>query len=210
MKTKTPAPRKRERRKDARPPEILAAAIDLFSEKGYASTQMQEIADRAGVAKGTVYLYFKTKQDVFEGIVRNTISPVVDRLGELVAARQESAAELIGHVLELIYRELVESPSRRAIIRVLIAEGRQFPEIVQTYHDQAMTVAEKLLRLVMEKGRATGELRDCPAITEPRVVIGPAILALIWTMIFETVSPLDRTAFRQAHLDLVLHGLLKH
>lgn len=101
----------------------------------------------------------------------------------------------------------MESPSRRAVFRVLISAGPQFPELVEHYHREVMQFAKKLLMAVMQTGRESGEFRDCPAIAEPRVVIGPAILAMVWAIVFDRVDPLDRDQFRKAHLDLVLNGL---
>lgn len=202
----TPA-KTRQRRKDARPQEILAAAIELFSERGYAATQMSEIAARAGVAKGTVYLYFKTKQEVFEGIVKANMSPVLENLTAMLKQRHPTAEAQLATVIDTIYTQLVESPSRRAVFRVLISAGPQFPELVDHYHREVMQFAKSLLTAVMQGGRESGEFRDCPAVADPRVVIGPAILAMVWTIVFDRVDPLDREQFRRAHLDLVLNGL---
>lgn len=201
--------KRRQRRKDARPQEILQAAIELFAEKGFAGTQIAEIAQRAGVAKGTVYLYYETKGKLFEGIVRSNITPVMDRIKEMLEGHSLGAAALLRAVFTVIYLEFVGSPARRAVIRVLIAEGRQFPDLIETYHREVLQFAERLLRTVMELGRKSGEFRECPALHEPRVVIGPAILALVWRLTFDPVDPLDTGPFLEAHLDLVLHGLLK-
>lgn len=200
--------RKRQRRKESRPQEILAAAIDVFTEKGFASSQVQEIATRAGVAKGTVYIYFKTKQEIFEEIVRANVSPVFSMLDEMLRDREGTAAELLTLLLENLYRELVDVPTRRVVIKVLISEGGQFPELVEFYYREVMQFAEKLLRTLLEKGRDSGEFRDCPAIQEPRVVVGPVILATVWRMIFDQMSPLDLQEYFSAHVDLALRGLL--
>ncbi|HEY0981608.1 MULTISPECIES: TetR/AcrR family transcriptional regulator [unclassified Schlesneria] len=200
--------RKRQRRKEARPQEILAAAVSVFTEKGFAAAQVQEIATRAGVAKGTVYLYYKTKQEIFEEIVRANVSPVFSKLNDLLHVRQGSAADLLCVVLESLYRELVDVPDRRVVIKVLISEGGQFPELVEFYYREVLQFAEKLLRTLLENGRDAGEFRACPALLEPRVVVGPVILASVWRMTFEKISPLDLPKFVKAHLDLVLNGLL--
>lgn len=199
----------RKRRKAERPQEILAAAVELFAEKGFALTQMKEVATRAGVAKGTVYLYFKTKQELFEEIVRSNVSPVFNQMEQVLHQSDSSVAELLEKVLNIVYRELVESPTRRAVMRVLIAEGRQFPELVEFYHREVLQFAERLLGMVLAAARDKGEIRDCLAVREPRVVIGPAVMATIWRMTFDDAAPLNIQQFMQAHLDLVLNGLLK-
>jgi len=201
--------KKRQRRKDERPQEILHAALEVFAEKGFASAQVSEIAKRAGVAKGTVYLYYKTKQEIFEAIVRAKVSPVFVQLDEFLNQRQESAVELLTMILGHIYRELVDSPLRRVVIKVLISEGKQFPELVQFYHGEVLQFAQQLLHGVLARGLESGEFRDCPAMLEPRVVFGAAIMAAVWKMTFEDLSPLDLQQFLKAHLDVVLYGLIK-
>ena len=118
--------KKWERRKDSRPAEILEAAEQEFAEQGFASARIESIAKRAGVAKGTVYLYFKTKEALFEGLVRARISPVFSRAATMAEQWPGPQAELLKMLLNHLYKELVDSEQRRMILRTLIAEGGKF------------------------------------------------------------------------------------
>ncbi|QDU87046.1 Fatty acid metabolism regulator protein [Pirellulimonas nuda] len=199
----------RTRRKDARPGEIVEAAMQEFAEQGFAGARIERIARRAGVAKGTVYLYFKTKDELFEAAVRENISPMFARLGALAEAHPGTAAELLTQVIHNAYAELVDKPQRRVILRVLIAEGARFPRLTAFYHQEIITGAVGLLEAIVRRGVATGEFDQTLALATPQVVMGPALMAIVWKLTFDEVAPLDLKAFAAAHCDLVLNGLRK-
>ena len=197
----------RKRRKEARPGEILAAAIEAFAEHGFAGATVEDIARRAGVAKGTVYLYFQTKDELFEALVREEIGPTFSQVGALVNSMPGSASDIITRVIEHIYANLVGNARRHTIMRILIAEGARFPQLARFYHDEVLEGCRDLLGEVIARGIAAGEFRDTPVRHDPQVIIGPALQAAIWRMAFEDVAPMDLERHRQAHLDLVLNGL---
>ena len=208
MDNDPPQPSRRRRRKEARPQELLAAAAQVFLEQGFAAAKVEDIAARSGVAKGTVYLYFKSKEEIFEALVRENIAPIFHRVQETAQSFPGTTSELIGHLVASVYRELIEVPEKRVVVRILIAEGPRFPQLVAYYHSQILAPAEQLLGQIIRRGVSSGEFRACPAVDHPKVLIGPAIMAAVWKMTFEPVSPLDTAGFMRAHVDLVLNGLL--
>lgn len=204
--SKSPKPK---RRKDLRPSELVASALDAFAENGFARTTVEDIAARAGAAKGTVYRYFDSKEALFEAAIRENIGPVFAEMHQQAERSDLSATELLTRVLRAMYKQLVDHPERRVILKVLVAEGDRFPQLVRFYHQEVLSGAMQMLGHILERGLESGEFRRSPAIEHPQVVVGPAIAALIWTITFDKVAPLDLEQYAQAHADLVLHGLLQ-
>ncbi|MEN0109643.1 MAG: TetR/AcrR family transcriptional regulator [Planctomycetota bacterium] len=198
----------RRRRKEARPQELVEAAMASFAANGFAGATVDDVARRAGVAKGTVYRYYETKEALFEAVVRHYVQPFDDEVRQLVDSNDGSAAELLTTILRGAYAVIVGDDRRRAIMRMLIAEGERFPQLTSLYYQQSIRGAEESLRRVLRRGAETGEFRRGPLIEQPHVVMGPAVQAAIWKMVFEQASPLDLERHAEAHIDLVLSGLL--
>ena len=203
--TKQQKPARRSR-KEARPSEIVAAALGVFAEKGFAASRLDDVAERAGVAKGTIYLYFETKEALFEAAVREIISPLLDRVGVAVRDPDASSEALLQLVIGTIYTELVGT-ERRQIMRMLIAEAGRFPQLVAYYYQNVVGRGKAIIRDIVERGVASGEFRAGPFTSHPEVILGPAIMAAIWKMVFDPLDPLDLDGFMQAHIDLALNGL---
>ena len=204
MAKKTALPK---RRKEQRPLEILRAAIEEFSEQGFAHTTISAIAKRAGAAKGTVYLYFDTKEALFEEAVRQFIKPLFAGLQSTAGQFQGSSRELLTLLIKRVYSEMVETAERRAIMRIVIAEGQRFPHVSEFYYREIIQHAQKMLKRILEQGIASGEFRETLARNFPAVIMGPVMLAAVWKMTFETASPLNVPKYLDAHLDLIMHGL---
>lgn len=185
---------------------IVAAGLDLFLEKGFAATKVDEVARRAGVAKGTVYLYFPSKEDLFQAVVRQSIEPLIDVVEAIAHAPDSALPDILRRVFRTLYDEVVAT-DRREVVRLLIAEGGRFPELAASYHKQVVKRGTQALRSLMAEAVARGEVRDGPAARAPEVVMGPALLALVWTLVFQDIDPLDLDRICDAHLDLVLNGL---
>ncbi|ACL63085.1 TetR/AcrR family transcriptional regulator [Methylobacterium nodulans] len=196
----------RRRRKEARPAEITAAALSVFAEKGFAASRLEDVAERAGASKGTIYLYFDTKEALFEAVVHEAFAPLLDRVGKAKRDPRARSEDLLRLVIETIYRDLVGT-DRRQILRMMIAEGTRFPHLVEFYHREAVSRGKALLGEIISQGIARGEFVDGPAARCPEVVIGPAIMAGVWKLVFERIERLDLDRFIAAHLDLVLNGL---
>lgn len=197
----------RRRRKAARPGEIVEAARHAFIERGFSETRIDDIAARAGVSKGLVYVYFPSKEALFEAVVRATVLPVLDRAAALIAASDAiPSATLLRLMIETIYREMVDSERRRLIHRI-VAEAPRFPEMARFYHGEVITKGRNLLRTLVDRGIARGEFTPSPMSLYPEIAIAPALLAAIWKMLFDPYEPLDSAGFMDAHLAVMLKAL---
>lgn len=202
----SPAPPPRRRRKDERPGEIATAALRVFAEKGFAAARLEDVAERAGTSKGTIYLYYPTKEALFEAVVRDAFGPVLQRSGEAVVNPDMTCEQVLRFVIGTMYREIVGT-ERREILRMLIAESSRFPALVEFYHREAISRGKALMRAVLARGVASGEFRPTLAAEYPEVVMAPVVLAGIWTLVFQHVEPLKLDAYIDAHLELVLNAL---
>jgi AcrR family transcriptional regulator len=200
-------PPTRRRRKDARPGELIDAALAAFAQAGFGGTKIDDIAQRAGVAKGTVYRYFATKDELFEAVVRENITPLFLHLDAMIDDAPGSASDQLTAIVQRIYAELIDHPVRRAVMQILIAEGSRFPHLTEFYQREVLAKGKQILRKVIKHGVDSGEFRKTLAIGHPEVIMGPAILAAVWKMSFEQASPLNIQQFMKAHLDIVLNGL---
>ncbi|WP_029031247.1 TetR/AcrR family transcriptional regulator [Salinarimonas rosea] len=199
-------PRKRRRRKDARPAEIVEAGFAEFAEKGFASARLEDVAARAGIAKPTIYLYFPSKEALFEAVVRSRIVSAMDGFDERAATFQGSSRDLIALILSGFYERLIGGGAV-ALFRIIVAEGPRHPGLLRFYREEALSRLMAVLGRVLERGVARGEIRPGPASREPRVVMAPALVAALWLDLFQADAPLDRDAYLAAHIDLVLDGL---
>jgi AcrR family transcriptional regulator len=198
----------RRRRKAERPQEIIEAAYVEFSRNGYATTTLEHIAERAGVTKGTIYVYFDNKEHLFISMVHEAMKATLDTIKDLFERHEGSTAELLRAQFSFIYKHIVEDERRREIARMLIAEASRFPELADRYHREVQSPCQDLLQKTIQRGIDRGEIRQS-AVTEcPLVIIAPIALVDIWMMMFGDRHPLDLKTYFDAHLDLVLNGLL--
>lgn len=204
--TKPAAPRRR--RKEERPGEILAAALALFAERGFSATRLEDVAESAGVAKGTIYLYFSTKEELFEAVVRDAFAPLLERMTGALELPAVSSTLLVRLMIETMYRQMIAT-EKREILRLLVAEAKRFPALVSYYHREAISRGKAIAAEILRRGIESGEFRDGPATRYPEVIIGPAIMAAVWKLVFEPVEPMDLDAMVEAHLDLVLSSIVK-
>ena len=205
MTTQT-APAKRRRRKDARPQEIVEAAFDEFCAKGFGATRLDDVAARAGIAKGTIYLYFKNKQALFKAVIEATVTASLDEAAALIDGFDGGTDILLQMILTKAYQDLVRS-EKKELMRIIIGEGHQFPELRVLYYDVAMRSGLTLLDRVVQRGIDRGEFRKGPAADYPRLIMAPGIMASIWMMTFSEIEDLDLDRYFAAHVDLVLNGL---
>ena len=195
------------RRKAARPAEILSAALDCFAERGFAATRLEDVAARAGVTKGTIYLYFPGKVELFKALVRQELLPNIERL-EAAAAGPGSAAEMLGRLVA-VWVEYV-APSRFAVVpKLVIAEAGNFPELAKFYLREVVQRGLRLLQSVLRRGVEVGELRPVDVEHTAFCVVGPLLLSVLWKHTFDAHAgrPLDVAALGRAHLDALLNGL---
>ncbi len=198
--------RPRRRRKEARPAEILAAGMLEFAEKGFADARLEDVARRAGIAKGTIYRYFPDKQALFLAAMRARVGPTIEDVARLVDSFPGHTRDMLGVILRQLYAQLVNT-DLHTLMRIIIAEGWKFPELVESYYRENIAVGKAMLTRIVARGIARGEFRDGPVAQEPMIVIAPAIMATVWRLTFEKHDPLNTERFIAAHLDLVLNGL---
>jgi AcrR family transcriptional regulator len=197
----------RRRRKEDRPAEILSAALDCFAERGFAATRLEDIAARAGVSKGTLYLYFSGKEELFKALVRQELLPNIERL-EAAAAGPGSAVEMLGRLVA-VWAEYVV-PSRISVLpKLVIAEAGNFPELAKFYLQEVIQRGLRLLRSILRRGVEAGEFRPIDVEHTAFCVVGPLLLSVLWKHTFDAHadSPLDVKALCQAHLEALLNGI---
>jgi AcrR family transcriptional regulator len=198
----------RRRRKAERPQEIIEAAFAEFSRNGYATTTLDQIAERAGVTKGTIYVYFESKEHLFISMVREFTKPTMETVQDMFKTHDGSTADLLRAQFSFIYEHLVEDRRRREVVRMLIAEATRFPELADRYHAEILRPCLDMLRQAIQRGVDRGEIRNSAIVEQPQVVIGPIALVDVWMMLFDDRQPLDLKAYFNAHLDMVLNGVL--
>ena len=198
--------KRRERRGDTRPQEIVAAAFEEFATKGFAATRLEDVASRAKVSKGLPYLYFKTKEELFKAVIRSVITPLFDAMRERMLTTDLSCEEFLKGPFLSFVQELVRS--RRVLIaRLLIAEGHKHPELTAFYYDQVIAKGKETIRAFIDRGIARGEFKPTALRDFPQLIIAPALLAVVWRTLFERHHHLDTDALLKTHVDLVLDAI---
>ena len=207
MQDSTPQPRWR-RRKEARPEEIAAAALDVFARRGFAATRLEDVAARAGVSKGTLYLYFPDKESLFKEAVRSAILPGLAAAEQLAADPGAPSFGILAGIVRAIAQRLAMSPAG-AIPKLMIAEAGNFPELAAFYYDEVIRRGFGLVGSVLERGIAQGEFRPVPVAATVRLVVAPILLAALWRHSFEGVEGghQDVEGLVQAHLDALARSL---
>jgi AcrR family transcriptional regulator len=201
-------PDTRRRRKAERPQEILEAAFAEFSRNGYATTTLDRIAERAGVTKGTIYVYFESKEHLFISMVQEFTKGAQEIVQEMYETHDDSTADLLRAQFSFIYQHIVENRRRREVVRMLIAEASRFPKLADRYFDEILRPCLDRLKQAIQRGIDRGEIRESLIVNSPQVVIAPIALVDLWLMMFDDRQPLDLKAYFDAHLELVLNGLL--
>ncbi|KAA1184723.1 TetR/AcrR family transcriptional regulator [Rhizobium tropici] len=196
----------RAEQKARRPVQILDAAFEEFVERGYVATRVEDIASRVGVTKGTVYVYFETKEQLFEAMIRHISEPLENLLASANELKGTATERLQGNI-ELIYDFIIKERKLRELMRFVIAEGSRFPQIVDRHHDTFIDPLERQMQSLIDEGVKLGEFRPAPAAFSDAVV-APAIAFLFFKLLFDERRTLDKAAYLKAHIDLVTHGLL--
>jgi AcrR family transcriptional regulator len=198
-----------QRRTHERPREICAAALDVFAEKGFAAAKLDEIARRAGVSKGTLYLYFKDKEDLFRAVVRNSIAPNVGALTSALASVDAKFEDIVRMFLAGFAEREGRLPLG-AVAKIVIGESRNFPELARVWHDEIASRAIAALAGFVERAQQRGEVRE----GDPRLyafsLMGPMVLGALWraTLVPAGGQPLDLHELARQHAETVLRGLL--
>ncbi len=224
-----------ERRKNARPQELLAAALDLFVERGFALTRLEDVAKRAGVSKGTLYLYFENKEELFKAVVRENIVPTLGAAEQEVAQFQGSSADLLRHLMHSWW-QLVGATKLSGIAKLMLSECGNFPDLAQFYEEEVIFRSDKLIHSVLQRGIVSGEFRQFDVPQLVKVIVAPILMLMLWKHSFavanssaaNNASPASPTnpiapqavshtmcfpydnphAYLDCFLDMCLHGVL--
>src|SRR5215468_8720523 len=196
-----------ERRKEARPAEIVAAALQLFSNRGFAATRLEDVATVAGVSKGTVYLYFESKEQLFEAVVREAVAPNIARAEALVGGFEGPTSDLLRALFAFV-GEVLETPIT-GVMKLIVSEAGNFPQLARMYADLVLRRAFALLRRILERGVVRSEFRLMDLDASVPLVVAPVLLLGLWKHSFgaHTQLTLDRRQVLQAHCENLLRGL---
>lgn len=197
------------RRKAERPEEIVAAALEVFTDKGFAAARLDDIAARAGVSKGAIYLYFATKEDIFRAVVEQNVAPNLDLVRQAVASHQGSFPALLQGLIGGLSRIVDESPAG-AIVKIVIGEARNFPELARVWHGRLVAPALAAMSGAIAAAQARGELRGGDPRQYAVSLVAPLLMGVLWRETFTPVGaePFDIPALAEQHMELWLRGVL--
>jgi len=181
---------------------IIEAAMDEFIARGFAATRLDDVAKRAGVAKGTIYLHFKDKESMFEELIRTAIVPLLNRLADGPPPAGGSVRDMIEGFVRTFIHE-VTTTRRGDIVRLIVAEGPRFPAIADFYYREVVSKGLAGMRAAISLGIARGEIQHKDLAQFPQILIAPAMIAVIWQSLFSKHAPLDAIEMFRVHLDLI-------
>ena len=197
------------RRKEARPEEILEAALDLFAEKGFAATRISDVARKAGISKGTLYLYFESKEAIFRAVVLEMITPALAREEALVDAYQGPTDVLLREMIH-DWWEHIGNSRLSAIPKLIVSEAGNFPELAEFFVNTVVKRARKLYAKAISRGMVRGEFNAYDPEAVARLGIAPLVHLGVWV---HSLQPFDHRLNIQDYLDLhcqfILNNLVK-
>ena len=180
--------------------------MDAFAEHGYDGTRIDDVAQRAGISKGLLYLYFKTKEELFKAVIRSFVSPHVDKLTEAIDQEQLTVEGFLrGPFLATAKR--VPKPPLRVLVRLMVAEGPKHPDLTAYYWRNVVSPALDAIRKLLDRGVATGEIRASALNEYPQLFVTPVLFSALWKIVFQRHSDLDADAFLEAHVDFLVAAL---
>ena len=194
------------RRKD-REAAIVAAAMEEFCAAGLTNARLDDIATRAGVAKGTLYLYFQSKEELFKAALRSHIHPLLEAVEREVADFKGPTEELLRRAILTMYADMAQADTGCNLMRLMIAEGQRMPDVAEFYFQEIAARGLATLRMIIWRGIALGEFRRSPAAEYPHLVLAPCKLSMIWQLMFGARHALDAERYANAHVEFVLAAL---
>ena len=201
--TGTSAGRKgaRAARRDERRAAILAAALEEFAARGFAATRLDDVARRAGVAKGTIYLHFRDKESLFQELVRSMLSPLVGTI-EAAALRDLPIRAVVETIVDVFVNEIYGT-RRKDVIRLIIAEGSRFPKLAEFYYREVIARVLPVVRARLTLAVERGELPHNALARFPQLLVAPALVSIMWNALFGRLAPLDVRELMRAHLEVL-------
>ena len=179
---------------------ILSAALDEFSIRGFEAARLDDVARRAGVAKGTIYLYFRDKESLFQELIRTMLTPLVGTI-EAMGEADVPIALLADRIVDLFVRE-VYGTRRKDVIRLMITEGRRFPKLAEFYYREVLSRVIGAVRALLRHAAARGEIPEGLA-DYPQIVAAPGLVAIVWSGLFDRFEPLDVRKMMKTHVELL-------
>lgn len=202
---------KRERRKEARPGELLDAALDLFVEKGFSATRAEEVAARAGVSKGTLFLYFQSKDDLFKAVVRENIANQFPAWQEEFVTFKGTSSEMLRYAL-VSWWERIGKTRASGITKLVMSEAQNFPEIAEFYQEEVIKPGNAMIRRILERGVQSGEFRSLDLEQAVHIVVAPMIFLMMWKHSMGACAAsakiVDPEQFIHMQVDVLLHGMI--
>lgn len=199
----------RRRRKAERPAEIVEAALIEFAENGYVATRLEDVAMRAGITKGTIYVYFQSKEDLFVATLKEQSRPSLELLEAMTAERRGSALDVLRRHLAFVAQRMVEDRAGRDVCRILVSEGHRFPEVVRRWYAEVMGPTMAEITDVLRWGVERGEFRHCAAALYPQLVLAPIVTCMMWPLVAGEERPSDVEHFIGAAIDMLASGLVR-
>ena len=198
-----------ERRKDARPGELASAALELFVERGFAATRLEDVAKRAGVSKGTLYLYFDSKEDLFKAVVREGIVSRIVEFEDRMRAYQGSSADLM-RLLVKTWWQKIGSTKLAGISKLMMSEAGNFQELASFYHAEVIVRGLALFTAAIQRGIDSGEFRPVELAHTPHICAAPVLMLILWRNSFDLcgIEKMDPDAYLVTHTDMLVRGLL--
>jgi AcrR family transcriptional regulator len=190
----------RQAKSEARREAILTAALDAFSARGFEATRLDDVARRAGIAKGTIYLYFRDKESLFQELIRSMLTPLVGSI-EAMGAVDLPMSVIAEQMVELFVREVYET-RRKDVVRLMIAEGRRFPQLAEFYYREVLSRIIAAVRAILRRAAARGEVPE-GLVDFPQIIAAPGLVAIIWSGLFERFEPLDVRKMMKTHIEML-------
>ena len=206
----TEAAPKRERRKEARPGELLDAALDLFVEKGFSATRVDEVAARAGVSKGTLFLYFQSKEDLFKAVVRKNIANNFPRWQEEFLTFEGTSSDMLRYAMTSWW-ERIGKTRASGITKLVMSEAQNFPEIASFYQEEVIQPGNVMIRRILARGVQSGEFREMDLDQAVHLIVAPMIFLMMWKHSMGACAAsakiVDPEQFIHMQVDVLLHGM---
>ena len=197
---------RRAQQKEAKRLALIDEALAVFSRVGFAMAKIDDVAEEAGVSKGTVYLYFDSKEDLFEGMVKAKMMPMLDNAASIAFDPEMTATARLKQHLRFFYTKILDS-DRRQIMRLIMAEGPNFPHLAEFYHANVLSRGQAMINAIIQQGVDNGEFRNMSEHGLMQNVVAGALVAGIWKLVFDQFQPIDLDTYFETHIDLILNGL---
>ncbi|MFZ6768129.1 TetR/AcrR family transcriptional regulator [Undibacterium sp. Di26W] len=197
-----------ERRKDARPQELLAAALDLFVERGFAATRLDDVARTAGVSKGTLYLYFSSKEELFKAVVRESIVPLIGAAEDTIGQFNGGSDELF-RLITHTWWDNVGKTKLSGLPKLMMAEAGNFPELARFYQEEVVDRGQNLMTIVLRRGMERGEFRQVDLEIDTRILTAPVIMMMMWkhSQGVCEIDPDKLDTYLEHYIEIALHSL---